>query len=303
MKNDILQPLTIDAALVSLKAINRVFRIQRDNEFDIFPVKIKATFNLNDFPSIKYELENLREDKNPGSVEKLKDMRKLTADNISLFKEIQSKPSAPNYRGYYHNYYYINKAGTICQPVSDEEIKEIEDSDYTQGFIHPSWLMELCQGMETFFSDYDKLAEPTPEVTLPQVITLPEIKPIFKPEAIETIFDLLKDFFSQEHQVQLKQILETGNNASEQLIFLDNGNRLADAFKQLIKTDIITGCEQKELENWIYKNFKYRNRQQIKSFAPRYLNDIISTNKDSCQKPLLNVTIEKETGTVKINKT
>ena len=129
-----------------------------------------------------------------------------------------------------------------------------------------------------------------------------EIKPIFNPEAILRIFDLLKPFFIRDHQIQLKQILEIGNDATEPLIFLDNGNRLADAFKQLIKVDIITGCKQKDLENWIGRNFRYIHRKQIKSFTTRYLSDIISTNNDKCQNPILNVKRDKETGMYLINK-
>lgn len=129
-----------------------------------------------------------------------------------------------------------------------------------------------------------------------------EIKPVFKPETVQIVFDILKDFFSLDHQNKLEKLLETGHNTSNHLIFLDNGNRLADAFKQLKKADIITGCEQKELENWIRKNFKYRYRKEVKEYTSRYLNDIISTNKDKCQTPLLNVTIEKGSGERKITK-
>ena len=130
----------------------------------------------------------------------------------------------------------------------------------------------------------------------------PEIKPIFSPEKIDTVFKLLKDFFSKNQQPLLRKILETGDDASEFLIFLGNGNRLADAFKQLIKADVITGCHQKELENWIGKNFKFRYRKKIKAFTPRYLNSIISTNKDLCRHPILNVTKQKATGNIVISK-
>jgi len=123
--------------------------------------------------------------------------------------------------------------------------------------------------------------------------TKPEIKPIFNLPSIPVIFDILQDFFSPAHQVLLKFILETGDDASEQLIFLDNGNRLADAFKQLKDSDIITGCKKIELEDWIYRNFQFRNRKQITKFKPRYLSDIISTDKDKCQNPILNVSKDK----------
>ena len=129
-----------------------------------------------------------------------------------------------------------------------------------------------------------------------------ERKPVLKPEAVKAVFDILKDFFSTVQQNELKQLLETGINNSQHLIFLSNGNRLADAFKQLIKADIITQCGQNELESWIAKNFKYTYRKEVKEYSDRYLNDIISTNKDKCQKPLLNVIKDKTTGEIKITK-
>jgi hypothetical protein len=129
-----------------------------------------------------------------------------------------------------------------------------------------------------------------------------ERKPVLKPESVNAVFDILKDFFSPIQQNELKLLLETGINNSQHLIFLDNGNRLADAFKQLKKADLITQCEQKELESWIEINFKYTYRKAVKEYSPRYLNDIISTNKDKCQKPLLNVLKDKTTGEIKIIK-
>lgn len=124
----------------------------------------------------------------------------------------------------------------------------------------------------------------------------PETKPVFKPEYINVIYKFLKDFFSIEQQKLFMEIIKTGNNLKEPLLFLDNGNRLADTFKLLIKNDIITCCEQKELEDWIGRNFKYKYRGVIKNFTPRYLNDIISTTKEKCRKPILNIRVDKENG-------
>lgn len=129
-----------------------------------------------------------------------------------------------------------------------------------------------------------------------------DVKPVFKPDVVQNVYDILKDYFSKEQHEELRKLLESGNDSNKHLIFLDNGNRLADAFKQLIKAGIITGCEQKELESWIGNNFKYRYRHAIKEYTSRYLNDIISTNKDRCQKPILNVTVERATGEIKIKK-
>lgn len=129
-----------------------------------------------------------------------------------------------------------------------------------------------------------------------------QIKPIFKPEALRQIFDLLKDFFSFEHQKELLHILETGDNAREQLIFKDTGNRLADAFKQLHSADFITSCPKNVLENWVRLNFAYSPKGKVNKFKTRYLNDIISTNKDKCKKPILNVKLDKSKGVYVIGK-
>ena len=111
----------------------------------------------------------------------------------------------------------------------------------------------------------------------------------FKHESIDDIFNILKDFFSEDDQKQLRVLFETGDVLLHKLIFKSTGNRLADAFKQLIKKDFIIGCDQKGLEQWIASNFQYTYRGQVKDFKLRYLNDIISTNADKCKDPLLDV--------------
>jgi len=124
-----------------------------------------------------------------------------------------------------------------------------------------------------------------------------EIKPIFTPENIPQIFDVLKDYFSPEDQAEFLTILQTGNNSKIPLLFRDSGNRLADAFKQLYDGNIILGCQKNDLENWIQKNFNFRYQGRIKSFTRTYLKEIISTKKDDkCQKPILDLRKDKETG-------
>lgn len=117
-----------------------------------------------------------------------------------------------------------------------------------------------------------------------------ETKPTFRVESIEQIFDLLKDHFSIEDQSLLFDLLKIGCVLDTPILFKGNGNRLADAFKQLYDADIITGCQKKELESWIAQNFKYigKNSEAV-NFKIRYLNDIISSNNDRCKKPILEV--------------
>ena len=130
------------------------------------------------------------------------------------------------------------------------------------------------------------------------------MNPIFKPDAIETIYDILKDHFSLEQQPRLKELLNTGKETSEHLIFLGNQNRLADAFKQLIEKDFITGCQKKELESWIFNNFQclQQHTRQPVYYTLRYLEDIISGNKAPCKKQLFKIELDKVTGKQMIRK-
>jgi hypothetical protein len=131
---------------------------------------------------------------------------------------------------------------------------------------------------------------------------LPSIRPTFLPEFIPQVFHILKDFFSRTDQPVLLKLLETGGNSEKRLLFIDNGSRLADSFKQLFDCGIVIGCQKKEFEDWICKNFHYRYRNVVKAFTKRYIADIISSSKDKCQKPILNVKQEKTTGRFFITK-
>jgi len=124
---------------------------------------------------------------------------------------------------------------------------------------------------------------------------LPGIRPVFASESRSEIFEILKDFFSVEDQIAFFALLDGSENAPKPLLFLDNGNRLADAFKQLYDCDFIRGCQKKELELWISQNFQFRYRDQVKIFNLEYLNEILSTTKDKCKKPILNVREDKAT--------
>jgi hypothetical protein len=72
-------------------------------------------------------------------------------------------------------------------------------------------------------------------------------------------------------------------------MFIGNGNQLADAFKQLIEANLITGCSKRQLEKWITETFEYQYKNSVRSFTPRYLNGIISSESRLCQSPILDV--------------
>lgn len=133
-----------------------------------------------------------------------------------------------------------------------------------------------------------------PKETETSVSSLPtqkEIKagPVFKEEIVPEFFAIIKNYFSSSHQELLLKLLTTGEDAAEPLSFNGQGNQLADAFKQLYLSNLVTSCNKSELESWIQLNFRYRDKRVYKFYSERYLQDIISTNTKGCQSPLFDV--------------
>ena len=116
-----------------------------------------------------------------------------------------------------------------------------------------------------------------------------ESKPALKPEAVQIVFDILKDFFSPEQQIELKRVIEWGDNANGKLLFKGNGNRLTDTFKKLIEHDFIAGCQKQDLIKWVISNFTYANRNTMKEFVYDTVEKTISRNYYPCKSPLIEV--------------
>lgn len=113
--------------------------------------------------------------------------------------------------------------------------------------------------------------------------------PIFSPELLPEIFNILKNHFPAEQRNELETLLKTGKCNINPLIFLDNGNKLTDAFKKLRENNIITGCEKQDLEKWIALNFNYIFRKENKKFTDDYLDKCISRDGFPCKKPLFEI--------------
>lgn len=126
-------------------------------------------------------------------------------------------------------------------------------------------------------------------VTSDQQSVIINFKPIFRADAIDSIFEILKAHFNSEHQGQLHHLLETGGHIQNKILFLDKGNRLLDAFKQLYENNFITGCQKKELETWIGYNFQYRHKDKPKDFDRKYLNTNISSKDGKCKNTILTI--------------
>lgn len=116
-----------------------------------------------------------------------------------------------------------------------------------------------------------------------------EAKPIFNLKAGQVVFEIIKDFFSTEQQTVLLHLIETGNIASEKLLFKGNGNRLTDTFKKLIEHDFITGCKKQDLIKWIISNFSFLHNGKEKKFVYDTVEKTVSRNYFPCKNPLIEV--------------
>lgn len=175
--------------------------------------------------------------------------------------------------------------------------KEVEKFGYYSGIV--SKVDDLVKRHSALFKNFDQcdysLTENdnnNPEESTKNTKTNNEdleIKPIFNQDLIEDLHNILKHFFDKENHSILKILFETGNNTSYKLLFKDNGNRLADTFKQLIENDLITGCEKKDLEQWTINNFKYLYRNKAKDYKPDTIQKTISRKDYPCKKPIIEI--------------
>lgn len=145
--------------------------------------------------------------------------------------------------------------------------------------------MEISEGRKT----YERLISQKQPETMPAEID----RPIIAQDFFDEVYEAIRDYFSTEDQISLRYMLENNTDLQSRVVFRDMGNRLADAFKQLYEANIIRGCQKKELESWICRNFSYVYRGEVRPFLPKYLNEIISTKKDKCKRPFLDVRFDK----------
>lgn len=112
-------------------------------------------------------------------------------------------------------------------------------------------------------------------------------KPCFKGESIDGIISTLEDFFDKGDRAELKRIIETGGNTNDKLLFIDNGNKLSDFFRQHYILGNIIGCNKKDLINWIVKNFKFRQGKTIKDFNFKTVEKTISAQESPCKNKII----------------
>ncbi len=172
--------------------------------------------------------------------------------------------------------------------------EEYKDGREVEWFLStkPQYLASLK--VKGIIGDYLETKREVQTLPIPQIETDKKLqtiipKPVFKPEIIQPLFEIIKDFFSPNHQKELINILETGDAPSEQLTFLANGNRLTDTFKKLIECDLITGCDKQVLIGWIMAKFTFVKGKEISPYKYDTVEKIISRNDNQCKNPLIEV--------------
>ncbi|WP_299216201.1 hypothetical protein [uncultured Aquimarina sp.] len=110
--------------------------------------------------------------------------------------------------------------------------------------------------------------------------------PIFKQSIILSLSSILQPYFSEQDFSFIELLFETAQNVQKKLVFLSEGNKLADVFWQLYENKLVFNCNKTQLEKWIATNFQYSERGKVKGFVPKYLNKIISTDHQTCKNPI-----------------
>ncbi len=183
---------------------------------------------------------------------------------------------------------------TLGQPDTEIESFSLPKANITKGILN---------AVGTIVQSQTEI-ESLPLHTVPQSKTGTEptetIKPTFKAESVQEVFDILKPFFKTEHQSELKHLLKTGDNTNMPLLFQFSGGALCDFFKQLYSGQFLLIAVQAQLEKWIEKNFVYLNKQgKVTIFKLKYVSRFISETKRPAKGKRL-IDIENENGKNKI---
>jgi hypothetical protein len=119
------------------------------------------------------------------------------------------------------------------------------------------------------------------------------LDPYFSTNIIDEFYNLIKEYFKVEEHLILKELLFENKKPKNKLYFRSDGNKLLNAFKELIENNLITNVLKTELQDWICNNFQFRyNRtKDRKDYNPKTVEDTISNKlgKMRCKSPLFNI--------------
>jgi hypothetical protein len=188
-----------------------------------------------------------------------------------------------NYLNVHPNKFTLERLGQIKRNISTWklQLKDLNEAPELQEFISEV-IADIDLKIGRFGTDKKETEGEFSYIKKGQKFTI-------EPEAAKELCAILKPFFNVEQQQDLQQLVLNGTDANGLLYFKDNGNRLADAFKQLWEHSLIIGCQKQDLETFLIGNFQYRFRDKMKTFTPDYAEKCISRNDNPCKNPLIKI--------------
>lgn len=177
-----------------------------------------------------------------------------------------------------------------------EKFNEILTHNQIKEYGYYSGIVAKVGGMvkkyPQLFRSFNECEFESPPQPIKTSQTPPEnivIKPTIATETAEDLFDIMKGSFETGQHAELKNILKTGTDAKQWLVFKGNANRLTDSFKQLIEKNLLTGCNKEHLQKWLITNFQYLNKGEVNNLNPGTTHKSISGKSYPCKNPLIKI--------------
>jgi hypothetical protein len=174
----------------------------------------------------------------------------------------------------------LNDSVKIREKYLNELINEVE------AILYPAETFEELKAKQASLkADQNALPDLPVKIPYNEGAGLPK----FDQQSAIDFLKIMKSYFSEEDYTQLSALINNNAVPTNRLIFKGNGNQLADAFKQLIEANLITGCKKTDLEKWVAKNFLYGTEETPKEYTEGWVGAIISEDTKPCKSPIIEI--------------
>ncbi len=164
------EKLTLVTGLISLKAINRIFRDQLQQWFSFSPIIVNAPFDLVNFASLM-ECIISKGITSPEIKASLEFLLSEATGNIGLYEKIQDNV----YDSKQPKYYFVDSKGDTYAVSTPNGVKSIEENPYKQYFLLSYQLYDFCKQVKDYLVKC--LKNPSSESTIQSI---PAVKPFYK---------------------------------------------------------------------------------------------------------------------------
>jgi hypothetical protein len=204
--------------------------------------------------------------------------------NIKVFFEVQREQFEKLYEGEANKRELIDGMLKVCD-IAIGKLKADNANPYRKSELN-SYHLQEWKSFKKFIRLHlhsgrsQSESIPAPKRSGKSVNKAAEGIPKFNSEALDNIVKALKPHFKEGNHQALRTLLETGVIANRPLLFINSGNQLAYALKELFDGGLITQCNRKQLKEWIVLNFEYQeDGKDVKVFKMEYLDKIMTRDK------------------------